>query len=127
MEGGTACTNCHGPTATDSVFKTVSHTPEQTAGFSDTDLQNIILNGQVPDGGYFDPSVVLPNCEAGANCATFARNIWHSFHRWADITPDELPGVICYLRSLAPQSQSGMSNFGAFFGRDAGRPDAGGP
>ena len=35
------------------------------------------------------------------------RGIWHYFHRWSDITPDELPGVICYLRSLTPQAQAG--------------------
>jgi hypothetical protein len=120
VDGGTACTNCHGPTATNGPFKTVSHTPEQTGGFSDTDLANIILNGQVPDGGYFDPTVLVPNCDGGPTCSAQAMRIWHFFHRWSDITPDELPGVICYLRSLTPQSQTGMSNFGGFFRRDAG-------
>jgi hypothetical protein len=122
VDGGTACTNCHGPTATNGPFKTVSHTPEQTGGFSDTDLANIILNGQVPDGGYFDPTVLVANCDGGPTCTAQARNIWHYFHRWSDITPEELPGVICYLRSLTPESQTGMSNFGGFFRRDAGTP-----
>jgi hypothetical protein len=120
VEGGTACTNCHGPTATNGPFKTVSHTPEQTGGFSDTDLANIILNGEIPDGGYFDPTVLVPNCDGGATCTAQAVSIWHFFHRWSDITPTELPGVICYLRSLTPQAQTGMSNFGGFFRRDAG-------
>ena len=122
MDGGTACTNCHGPTATNGPFKTVSHTPEQTGGFSDTDLANIILNGQVPEGGYFDPTVLVPSCDGGATCTAQALGIWHYFHRWSDITPAELPGVICYLRSLTPQAQTGMSNFGGFFRRDAGTP-----
>jgi hypothetical protein len=122
VDGGTACTNCHGPTATNGPFKTVSHTPEQTGGFSDTDLANIILNGQVPDGGYFDPTVLVPNCDGGPTCTAQALGIWHYFHRWSDITPAELPGVICYLRSLTPQSQTGMSNFGGFFRRDASAP-----
>ncbi len=121
VDGGTACTNCHGPTATNGPFKTVSHTPEQTGGFSDTDLANIILNGQVPEGGYFDPSVLMPGCDGGPTCTAQAKGIWHYFHRWSDITPEELPGVIRYLRSLTPQSQTGMSNFGGFFRRDAGQ------
>jgi len=81
-DGGTACTNCHGPTATMGPYRTVSHTPEQTGGFSDTDLQNIIWNGLVPDGGYFDPSVLVPGCDGGATCTAQARNAWHAFHRW---------------------------------------------
>jgi hypothetical protein len=132
-EGGTACTNCHGPTATESIFKDVSHTPEQTGGFSDTDLQNIILNGEVPDGGYFDPSVLdgllHQTCDdAGTNvgpswpdCAQKAYMAWQSFHQWTDIDPTmQLPGVICYLRSLAPQAQNGTSNFGGGGHRDGG-------
>jgi hypothetical protein len=120
--GGTACTNCHGPTATSGPYKTVSHTPEQTAGFSDLDLQNIIWNGEVPDGGYFDPSVLLSTCDGGAACTAQAKALWHSFHRWTDISTDELPAVICYLRSLTPQAQNGASNFGGFRGPPPGGP-----
>ncbi len=110
QDGGTACTNCHGPTAM-SAFNDVSHTPEQTGGFSDQDLAGIILDGVVPDGGYFDPSVIISGCDGGM-CATLAYERWSSFHRWTDITPDELPGIICYLRSLTPAPQNGTSNFG---------------
>jgi hypothetical protein len=118
-DGGTACTTCHGPTATNFQYKDVSHTPEQTGGFSDDDLQNIILHGEVPDGGYFDPSVLNTNCDAGTvygpglpQCAVNAYRQWHLFHQWTDITSDELPGVICYLRALTPEAQNGTSNFG---------------
>jgi hypothetical protein len=111
-EGGTACTNCHGPMATNGVYNDVSHTPEQTGGFSDTDLAGIILDGVVPDGGYFDPTVINPNCDGGAQCTAAAYARWHSFHQWTDITSDQLPGIICYLRSLTPAPQNGMSNFG---------------
>jgi hypothetical protein len=111
-EGGTACTNCHGPTATNGPFKDVSHTPEQTGGFSDQDLQNIILNGVIPDGGYFDPTVLISSCDGGAACTAQAYNEWHHLHQWVDITPDEMPGIICYLRSLTPEGQNGSSNFG---------------
>ena len=123
-DGGTACTSCHGATATQFIFKDVEHTPEQTGGFSDQDLTNIILNGQVPDGGYFDPAVLdgftHQTCDdagttIGPNmspCAQKAYAAWSSLHQWTDITTDEMPGIICYLRSLAPQDQSGTSSFG---------------
>jgi hypothetical protein len=126
-DGGTACTNCHGPTATNGPYKTVSHTPEQTGGFSDMDLQNIIWNGEVPDGGYFDPTVIDSTCDGGAQCTAAAMATWHGFHRWADITADELPGVICYLRSLAPLPQNGASNFGGLRGGGGRRDGGGGP
>jgi hypothetical protein len=121
-EGGTACTNCHGATAMSGPYKDVSHTPEQTGGFSDTDLQNIILNGQVPDGGYFDPTVINSNCDGSADCTAQAYMEWSRFHRWVDIQPDQMPGIICYLRSLAPESQTGTSNFGGGHHHDGGMP-----
>jgi hypothetical protein len=136
VDGGTACTNCHGPTATTGPYKDVSHSPEQTGGFSDDDLVNIFHSGILPDGGYFDPTVLLPNCDGGPICTEQAKNIWHSFHQWTDIQPDQYPGIVVYLRSLQPVSQNGMANFGgrgrrdggAGFGRDGGmrgRMDAG--
>ncbi len=119
VDGGTACTNCHGPTA-NNIFNDVAHTPEQTAGFSDDDLAAIIINGIIPDGGYFDPSVLVPGCTDGGTCAARAYRQWHRIHQWNDITPQELPGVICYLRSLTPAPQMGTSNFGGR--RDGGAP-----
>ena len=103
-----ACTNCHGPTA-NNVFKTVSHTPEQTGGFSDEDLKNIFRNGTVPKGGYFDSSIV-----------PYAA--WQGFHKW-QMTDDQARGIIVYLRALTPQAQTGQSNFGGMFMRgDGGAP-----
>jgi hypothetical protein len=99
--GGPACTNCHGETATNSIFTDVSHTPEQTGGFSDSDLLGIILRGTFPDGGYFDPTIV-----------PYAA--WMGFHRWTDISSDQQTGIIVYLRSLTPAPQKGAVNFGAF-------------
>ena len=98
---GPACTNCHGETATNSAFTDVSHTPEQTGGFSDDDLLNIILHGDFPDGGYFDKNIV-----------PYAN--WHAFHQWADIKADQQKGIITYLRSLTPSPQNGEVNFDAF-------------
>ena len=98
---GPACTNCHGQTATNSIYTDVSHTPEQTAGFSDADLLNIILNGTFPDSAKeFDWSIV-------------AYPVWQNFHRWTDITTDQQRGIIVYLRSLTPRPQLGGRNFGA--------------
>jgi hypothetical protein len=102
-----ACTNCHGDTATMGLYKTVSHTPEQTGGFSDDDLTNIFMNGTVPMGGYFDETVV-------------PYDRWQGFHKWP-MTPDQARGIIVYLRALTPQMQTGMrGDFGGRFG-DGGR------
>jgi hypothetical protein len=111
VDGGTACTNCHGPTATNGPFKDVSHTPEQTGGFSDEELIGIITQGVVPPGGYFDPTVLDSTCDGGSDCTQRAMERWQSFHRWTDITSDQYVGVISYLRSLQPESQTGTSNF----------------
>jgi hypothetical protein len=102
------CTDCHGDTATMGPFKTVQHTPEQTGGFSDDDLLNIIQNGTVPKGGYFDTMVV-------------PYNVWQAFHRW-DLG-DSPKGLITYLRSLTPAAQTGVPNFNGRF--DGGARDGG--
>jgi hypothetical protein len=95
-----ACTNCHGPVGNAkifgmSLFSDVSHTPEQTGGFSDDDLVNVFVHGTIPPGGYFDNNIICyPN--------------WHQFHTWWDIsTPAEQKGVVSYLRSLTPKEQLG--------------------
>ncbi len=93
-----ACTNCHGDTATMGPFRTVSHTPEQTGGFSDDELIAIFTMGMVPRGSYFDSSVVN-------------YNQWRGFHNW-QMSPEEAKGIIVYLRSLTPQAQAGRPNFG---------------
>jgi hypothetical protein len=103
---GPACTNCHGETATGGPFTNVSHTPEQTGGFSDDDILGIVQMGMFPINAYFDSSIVSPVS-------------WSNFHRWADIMPDQQKGIITYLRSLTPVVQKGSVNFG-FFAMDAG-------
>ena len=108
-----ACTNCHGDTATNGAFKTVSHTPTQTGGFSDDDLVNIFMHGMVPTGGYFDEMIV-------------SYRAWSGFHHW-DMTPEQAKGVITYLRSLTPQSQMGMrGDFGGMRGDGGFRRGDGG-
>jgi hypothetical protein len=107
-----ACTNCHGDTAS-GPFKTVQHTPEQTGGFSDSDLINIFTNGVVPTGGYFDTTIV-----------SYAE--WQSFHKWN--VGDNPQAVVVYLRSLTPEAQTGSANFGGRFmnGGAGGRMGFGG-
>jgi hypothetical protein len=99
--GGPACTSCHGETATGGPYTNVSHTPEQTGGFSDAEILNIVLHGTFPPGGAFDWSV--------ANYY-----VWMMFHQWSDITPDQQTGIVVYLRSLTPRPQLGSPNFNAF-------------
>jgi hypothetical protein len=111
-DAGPACTACHGATATATTafgFNDIAHTPEQTGGFSDQDLIDIFTNGQVPDGGYFDPSIV-------------SYNTWSRFHNWTDIQGDTQKGMVVYLRSLEPTAQNGSADFGGMYGRDGGYP-----
>jgi hypothetical protein len=95
-----ACTNCHGSVGNGTLFgmnlfSNVSHTPEQTGGFSDTDLVNVFVHGTVPAGGYFDDSII---CYSN----------WHQVHTWTDIsTTAEQNGMVSYLRSLTPKQQLG--------------------
>jgi hypothetical protein len=155
-DGGTACTNCHGPTATNGPYRDVSHTPEQTGGFSDQELIGIFTGGMIPDGGYFDPSVIISGCDGGTDtitvpeeqqaiqvaamattsrmrpvyplgCTQEAYETWHAFHQWTDIDTTEQPGVICYLRALQPEPQNGTSAAANFGGGGrGGRGDGGG-
>ncbi len=95
-----ACTNCHGAGSNGklfgmTLFSDVSHTPEQTGGFSEDELTNAVVNGTIPEGGYFDNSIIC-------------YPVWHQVHHWWDIaTTAEQTGIRAYLRSLAPQEQFG--------------------
>lgn len=110
-----ACESCHGENST-SVFKDVAHTPEQTGGYSDSDLDLVIRQGLVPDGGYYVGSIV-------------PQAAFPTFHKFS-MTDPELKGVIVYLRSLAPAPQTGRIDFGGRTNRDGGhgppRNDGGG-
>jgi hypothetical protein len=111
-----ACTNCHGDTATSSFFRTISHTPEQTGGFTDMELITIFTQASIPTLGYFDTTII----------PQFA---WNFFHKWSDITGDAQKGMVLYLRSLPPKPQGGMVDFGGFMRPGAGtggRTGAGG-
>ena len=88
----TACHACHGQGA---QFLSVQHTPLQTGGFTDDDLQNVFTNGYKPDGSVF----VTP----------FPPQIYQMFHKWS-VTEQEKVGLVCYMRSIAPASM-GMLDF----------------
>ncbi len=119
-----ACTDCHTPKvpgvdAGFSPFNDVAHTPEQTGGFSDSDLLDIVQEGVVP--GYSDAGA------AGANAGYFDPSIlpyeaWHRIHHW-NLEGAEVAGIVTYLRSLTPAAQDGTSNFGGYGG---GPPPDGG-
>ena len=48
------------------LFSDVSHTPEQTGGFSEDELTNAVVNGTIPEGGYFDNSIICyPDLASG--------------------------------------------------------------
>jgi hypothetical protein len=87
-----SCANCHGDGA---KMLSVQHTPQQTGGFSDKDLTNIITKGFKPDGTVFI-TMIPPQ-------------IYQRFHTW-EATEAEKTGLLCYLRSIEPKSQ-GMLDF----------------
>jgi hypothetical protein len=119
-DAGTPCRNCHSQQVKTGQYTDVAHTPEQAGGFSDSEMAGIILNGVVPDGGYFDPSVINPDCTSAGTtlspsmsaCGLAAYSAFQGFHQWKDIGADQVAGMICYLRSLTPEGQTGTSNFG---------------
>jgi hypothetical protein len=87
-----SCANCHGDGA---KMLSVQHTPQQTGGFSDKDLVNIITKGFKPDGTVFI-TMIPPQ-------------IYQRFHTWEATDPEKM-GLLCYLRSIEPKSQ-GMLDF----------------
>ena len=119
---GAACNNCH--EATESLnfgpltISTVSHTPEQTGGFSDDQMENIIKNGQMPDANFFTGL----DMDGNATGLTYAE--WQQFHHWTFDSDGEFQGVLAFLRSLPPTPQLGAANFGGVGGghRRRGRP-----
>jgi hypothetical protein len=95
-----ACTNCHGELASSDFLSTgISHTPQQTGGFSDAELKAVFTEGVIPEGGYYDADII-------------PKVIWNFFHKWTDVTPEQADGLVAYLRSLTPKSQGGMIDFG---------------
>jgi hypothetical protein len=103
-----ACTSCHGESATDGLYRTVAHTPAQTAGFSDEELIKIITEATLPEGAYFDESILK-------------KEMWQQFHKWK-MQDDQRQAIVVYLRSLTPSAQTGDSAGG---GMMSAPPDGG--
>jgi len=103
-----ACTSCHGESATSGLFRTVAHTPAQTGGFSDEELIKIVTEAILPEGAYFDESIVK-------------KEMWQQFHKWR-MEDDQRDAIIVYLRSLTPTAQTGES---ASNGMMSAPPDGG--
>ncbi len=106
--GGPTCANCHGASA-NNTYKGISHTPEQTGGYSDSDLDMVLRKGEVPDGGYFESDIVT-------------QQMFSQIHKFSGITDADLKGLTVYLRSLTPAPQTGTADFGGHGYRDGGYP-----
>jgi hypothetical protein len=104
-----ACTSCHGELTGQEeavvIPVTVRNTPTQIGGYTDEELKTIITMGSKPRG--VDTGELLGS-----------RVIWKFAHRW-EATPEELNGLVIYLRSLPPREQESEQD--AFRG-PRGRP-----
>jgi hypothetical protein len=86
-----ACNNCH---STGAKYLEIQHTPTQEARFSDDELSTIFSKGMKPPGVGFR---VLPAMVGNMTDV----DLYAAYHKW-DATPQEIKGLIIYLRSLTP-------------------------
>jgi len=107
-----SCLSCHDPAAAASMAtdsgRTVEHTPQQTGGFNDGQLERIFMNGELPD--------------SDANPLHISPMRFMGFHQW-QATDGEADGLVVFLRSLTPKSQ-GELDFGGH-GGGGGHHDGG--
>jgi hypothetical protein len=99
-----SCKNCHGDGPT---YLAVEQTPQQTGGYSDSELGNMITMGTKPAGEAVDSGVPLSIVE------------WS--HTWM-ATDEERQGLVIYLRSLKPKSQGAVDFGGLLPTNDAATP-----
>jgi hypothetical protein len=88
---GQPCVNCH-----TGAPGGIEHTPQQTGGFSDTDLTNLIFHGEIPAGFTSLMSSLPPG--------------WSMFHQW-EASQQEQAGLVSVLRALPPAA-GGPADFG---------------
>jgi hypothetical protein len=81
-----ACVACHGD---EPKYLTVRHTPMQTGGWTDDELQQTFSDGFIPDGSVF--------------ATPFPRETYQRVHQWS-VTKQEKVGLVCYMRSITPAS-----------------------
>jgi hypothetical protein len=89
-----ACNNCH---STGAKYFEIQHTPTQVARYSDDDLTTILTMGTKPAGAGF--RLLPPKLGSISDV-----DLYKMFHKW-EATPDEVKGVIVYMRSLTPEGQ----------------------
>jgi hypothetical protein len=89
-----ACNNCH---STGAKYFEIQHTPTQEARFSDDELSTIFSKGMKPPGIGFR---LIPAMVGNMT----AVDLYAGFHKW-DATPEEIKGLLVYLRSLTPKGQ----------------------
>jgi hypothetical protein len=94
-----ACSNCHNQSG-DNQGEDVEHTPTQTGGYSDQDLINIVTQATKPAG---IPQRIMPLEQ------------WQKIHKW-QMDPQQLSGIVVYLRSLEPKSQGAVDFPGQHMG-----------
>jgi hypothetical protein len=102
MGGYVACTSCH---SNNPGSPAIEHTPEQTGGFTDAQLKQIFMMGQLP--------------ASDANPLQINPMMFQSFHQWMFADDNEANGTIAYLRSLTPMAQ-GAIDFGGHGHGDGG-------
>ncbi len=100
----TKCTVCHGSNSS-STFN-VQHTPTQCARISDDGLTQIMTTGTKPADV---PFRVLPDTITFGTTMYTNAQLYMMFHLWK-ATPDQLKGMILYLRSLTPTGQGCVTN-----------------
>lgn len=89
------CAGCH---SSQPNSPAIEHTPEQTGGYTDDQITNIFMNGVLPAQDQSNSLFVSPM-------------FFKMFHTWTLASPDQMAGLVAYLRSLAPKSQ-GSLDFG---------------
>ena len=92
-----SCANCHN----NSMGITVEHSPQQTAGYSDEQLEDIFSMGMKPNGVF--TSTLLNNPFLMSN-PTLQLCIYKELHTW-DIADEVKKGIVLKLRSITPAPQ----------------------
>jgi hypothetical protein len=100
----TKCTVCHSENSS-SGFD-IQHTPTQASRISDMALTQIMTTGTKPKEVDFR---VLPPTITFAGTTYTDAELYMMFHLW-EATPDQLTGMILYLRSLTPTGQGCVNN-----------------
>jgi hypothetical protein len=124
LDAGPACSSCHGMFPPPPALEDIPCTPMQLGGLRDQELIDIIVHGAIPDGGYFDPDLILPDAsgDPSGQLEQAAYAAWHAAHQWVDLGAEQQAGIVVYLRSLVPTPiwSTGSTGPGGGHHHDAG-------